>query len=159
METFDVKNVRQRSLFLLNNAFLAHINKKKRIKAKKHAKKRVDFGKCSYLCTDFLVKTMTVEIGDTRFAALMGGLRQQIELLKQRCIEAESQVDQLKQISQEQQDRIMQLESDNQSLAEKYQGLQAGSAVGSSAEEITKLRDRYLAMIREIDLCLTKLNG
>lgn len=102
---------------------------------------------------------MTIEIGDTGFAALMEDLRRQIDLLKQRCIAAETEVTQLKQSQQVQQERIAELEQTNRELTDRYNNLQAGTASGTSAEEIESLRNRYLAMIREIDLCLSKLNG
>ncbi len=113
----------------------------------------------SYLCTDFLVDSMTIEIGDTSFAALMDGLRQQIQLLKVRCIDAETEVARLKTENQEKQSKISELEKENQELNDKYLGLQASAVKGASPEEVENLRDRYLAMIREIDLCLSKLNG
>lgn len=102
---------------------------------------------------------MIVEIGDTGFAALMNGLRQQVILLKERCIKAETEVINLKQSSLEQQQRICELEKANEELTNKYHGLQAGTTAGASAKEIEELRNRYIAMIQEIDSCLTKLNG
>lgn len=102
---------------------------------------------------------MTVEIGDTSFVALMNNLRQQVGLLKQRCKTAEEELTAQRQANADQEEEISQLKQANQELADKYKRLQAGVSMGSSAEEIEELRDRYLAMIREIDLCLTKLNG
>lgn len=102
---------------------------------------------------------MTVEIGDTSFVALMNNLRQQIEMLKKRCIAAETALAEQKQANEDQQEKINLLQQANQEWADKYQHLQAGAINGTSPEEIEKLRSRYLAMIREIDLCLTKLNG
>lgn len=118
-----------------------------------------DTKKYTYLCTDFLVDSMTIEIGDTGFATMMEGLRQQIELLKERCINAETEVARLKAENQENQIKIGELEKANQELNDKYISLQAGATQTVSAEEVENLRDRYLAMIREIDLCLSKLNG
>lgn len=112
-----------------------------------------------YLCTDFLVDSMTIEIGDTSFATLMDGLRQQIQLLKVRCINAETECDRLNAENQEKQSKITELEKENQELNDKYQGLKTGTIQGATVEEVENLRDRYLAMIREIDLCLSKLNG
>ena len=102
---------------------------------------------------------MTTKIGDTSFAALFESLRFQVEWLKKRCVKAEQEAAALNQQLQEQQTRMEELEKSNQELTEKYNGLQAGTVTGASAEEISKLRDRYLAMIREIDLCLSRLNG
>ena len=103
---------------------------------------------------------MTTEIEDTRFAELMKKLLRQVELLKGRCIVAEEEATRLKKANQEQQAHIAELEQANQKLTDKYQNLKAGTATGgASAEEIQNLRNRYLAMIREIDLCLQKLNG
>lgn len=89
----------------------------------------------------------------------MDGLRQQIQLLKERCINAETEVARLKEENQAKQDAICELEKANQELTDKYHGLQAGTVQCASAEEVENLRNRYLAMIREIDLCLSKLNG
>ena len=102
---------------------------------------------------------MTVEIGDTSFVALMKNLRKQVDQLKARCIASETKLAEQQQINQEQQEQIFALQQANQELADKYQHLQAGAINGTSAEEIENLRNRYLAMIREIDLCLSKLNG
>lgn len=102
---------------------------------------------------------MSVEIGDTSLATLMEGLRRQVELLKERCITAETECNRLQEETQNQQNRIGELEKANRELNEKYQNLQAGTVQGASTEEVKILRDRYLAMIREIDLCLSKLNG
>jgi len=112
-----------------------------------------------YLCAENYVDFMTIEIGDTSFATLMNGLRQQIDLLKVRCIDAEAEVSRLQTENAEHRLTISELERNNRELTEKYNGLQAGVAHGTSVEEVENLRNRYLAMIREIDLCLSKLNG
>jgi cell division protein FtsB len=102
---------------------------------------------------------MTTKIGDTSFADLFASLRFQVEWLKRRCTSAEQEAASLRQQLQEQQAHIEELENANKEITEKYNGLQAGTATGASPEEIAKLRDRYLAMIREIVLCLSRLNG
>ena len=102
---------------------------------------------------------MTTKIGDTSFADLFASLRFQVEWLKRRCTSAEQEAASLRQQLQEQQAHIEELENANKEITEKYNGLQAGTVTGASAEEIAKLRDRYLAMIRERDLCLSRLNG
>ena len=107
----------------------------------------------------FRLALMTIEIGDTSFADLMDKLCKQVELTKARCKTAEAEANLLRDKLAEKQFRIEELEKQNQELSQKYQGLQAGTANGASPEEIATLRDRYLAMIREIDLCLSRLNG
>lgn len=102
---------------------------------------------------------MTIEIGDTSFAALIQELRKQVNLLKERCALAEAKAEELTEVNQLQQSRINELENSNEELTNKYQGLRAGTAQGASEEDLRKLQDRYLAMIREIDSCLSKLNG
>ena len=102
---------------------------------------------------------MTNQIGDSSFANLLERLRTQVLFLKARCSRAESEVLSLRQTLQEKEATIDSLQRSNQEWAERYKGLQAGTAMGASPEEIQQLRDRYLAMIREIDLCLSKLNG
>jgi len=93
------------------------------------------------------------------FGPLLENLRQQIELLKQRSLQAEARVAELEQLQAEQQDQYKALEEQNQALTEKYQNLQAGAAAATTPNEIEDLRNRYLAMIREIDECIDRLNG
>ena len=96
---------------------------------------------------------------DNGFASLLDGLKLQIALLKRRCIDDEAEISALREANGRQQERIAELEKKETELAEKYRSLRAGTLQGASAEEVENLRNRYLAMIREIDLCLDKLNG
>ncbi|MBQ0056235.1 MAG: hypothetical protein KBT20_01150 [Bacteroidales bacterium] len=89
----------------------------------------------------------------------MEQLREQVGLLKERCVAAEKKVALLEQKSQSDEAKIVQLEQQNKDITEKYQNLMAGAATATSPEEIERLRNRYLAMIREIDDCIEKLNG
>lgn len=102
---------------------------------------------------------MTIDQGDNGFAFLLYNLRRQISLLKERCTAAEAEVTALKEAHRRQGEQLRALEEEHRTLTEKYQSLQAGAPQGASANEIEPLRSRYLAMIREIDLCLDKLNG
>lgn len=101
----------------------------------------------------------SIDVSDTTFGQVICQLREQIELLKQRCISAEATVAALSIENRVQQHRIEELTQDNQRLDEQYHDLIAGTSTGASPEEIERLRDRYLAMIREIDDCIDKLNG
>ncbi|MCR5394304.1 MAG: hypothetical protein K6E86_02800 [Bacteroidales bacterium] len=102
---------------------------------------------------------MTIDNGDTRLADQIERLRGLVKLTMTRCQKAEDTVQSLRQQLEEQQTRIETLETANKELTDKYQGLRAGTAMGATTDEIQNLRDRYLAIIREIDLCLTRLNG
>lgn len=93
------------------------------------------------------------------FGPLLDNLRAQVETIKQRCLKAEAQVAELEADKAGMQERTRQLEEENRILTEKYQNLRAGTASVASAEEIEDLRSRYLAMIREIDECIDKLDG
>lgn len=89
----------------------------------------------------------------------VGILKQQIELLKQRCISAENQMAELTSQKLQSEARVAELEAQNSELVSRYKNLQAGTASCSSNEEMTELKNRYLALIREIDDCIEKLNG
>ena len=93
------------------------------------------------------------------FATSLDNLKRQIAMLKQRCIDDEAEISALREANGRQQERIAELEKNETEIAEKYRSLRAGTVQGASAEEVENLRNRYLAMIREIDLCLDKLNG
>jgi hypothetical protein len=41
----------------------------------------------------------------------------------------------------------------------KYRNLQVGMVNSRSAEEVEKLKARFLNMVREIDKCIAKLEG
>lgn len=86
-------------------------------------------------------------------------LRQQISLLCENYTSAKATIAALTIENKIQQQRIDQLTQQNQLLTEQYRDLRAGTANGASAEEIEALKARYVAMIREIDECIEKLNG
>ncbi|MBR0036134.1 MAG: hypothetical protein IJP70_00670 [Bacteroidales bacterium] len=93
------------------------------------------------------------------FGPLLEKLQKQITLLKQRCLDAEARVAELEGQQAEQQEAMQRLEEENRIWSEKYQNLKAGAVSAASSEEIEDLRNRYLAMIREIDECIDRLNG
>ena len=100
-----------------------------------------------------------IDINETNFGSLITQLREQIERLKQRCVNAETAVAALSIENRLQKQQIAKLTDDNKAITEQYQNLKAGTANGASPEEVEQLRNRYLAMIREIDDCIDKLNG
>lgn len=93
------------------------------------------------------------------FGPLLDELCKQIAMLKKRCLDAEARVAELEQQHNDQQERIERLEAEKLALTENYQNLKAGAANVATGEEIEELRSRYLAMIREIDECIERLNG
>lgn len=99
------------------------------------------------------------QMGSAKIIQQVEILKQQVELLKQRCVAAESRVSDLMSQKLQSQVRITELEMQNRELVSKYKNLQAGTASGRSNEEMTELKNRYLALIREIDDCIEKLNG
>lgn len=108
-----------------------------------------------YLCTEFFGKMNENNL----FGPLLDELRKQIAMLKKRCLDAEARVAELEQQHNGQQERIERLEAEKLALTENYQNLKAGAANVATGEEIEELRSRYLAMIREIDECIERLNG
>ena len=86
-------------------------------------------------------------------------LRRQVALLRERCLSSESQVRELISRNAQSQLRVAELEKANQELMQKFRNLQAGTATSRNADDVAQLRSRYLAMIREIDDCIEKLNG
>ena len=89
---------------------------------------------------------------------LTARLRSLISLLKQRCVEAEAQVEDLQREVLAQQQTITQLQQQLDETNTKYQNLQTGlAATGSQPEQVARLREQYLAMVSEIDACIAKL--
>lgn len=88
------------------------------------------------------------------FRRLTADLRSLVVRLKERCSIAEQKIEQQKQEIADLNSRIDQLEALNQEITSKYQSLKAGMATGESPDEVSALKDRYLAMAREIDDCI-----
>lgn len=88
------------------------------------------------------------------FKRLINDLRTLVTCLKERCSIAENKIEQQKQEIEDLNNRIGQLEALNKELASKYQSLQEGMVLSSNSEEVTSLKDRYLALVREIDDCI-----
>jgi chromosome segregation ATPase len=86
-------------------------------------------------------------------------LRSLILTLEDRCSKYEAANQELKQQVSERDARIDALETMNHQLETKYQNLQAGMSTGSSAEEVERLKARFMTMVREIDKCIAKLEG
>lgn len=88
------------------------------------------------------------------FKGLIADLRSLVICLKERCSIAESKLEQQKTEIESLQKQIAKLESDNREIMSKYKNLQTGMTQGRSAEEISELKEKYLALVREIDDCI-----
>ena len=89
------------------------------------------------------------------FRRLTTDLRSLVACLKERCSIAERKVEQQKEEIEGLNSRISELEALNKDITSKYESLQAGLAQGGgSPEELANLKDRYLALVREIDDCI-----
>ena len=103
-----------------------------------------------YLCTEFdVIYPMSVD-----FRGLTDDLRMLVACIKERCSIAERKIEQQKQEIAQLNSRIAELEALNEEITSKYQSLQAGMTMSGSAEEVSALKDRYLALVREIDDCI-----
>lgn len=89
------------------------------------------------------------------FRRLTDDLRSLVACIVERCKIAENKVEQQKQEIAMLNSRIAQLEADKKEITSKYKSLQAGMTIGGgSAAEVSALKDRYLALVREIDECI-----
>ena len=89
------------------------------------------------------------------FRRLTTDLRSLVACIRERCSIAENKVEQQKLEIARLNSSIEQLEASNKEITSKYQSLQAGMASGcGSAAEVSALKDRYLALVREIDECI-----
>lgn len=86
-------------------------------------------------------------------------LRSLIITLEERCTALRTQNTDLRNLVAEQKKQIEGLEILNQQLETKYRNLQIGMAAGHSPEEVESLKNRFMAMVREIDDCIAKLEG
>lgn len=86
-------------------------------------------------------------------------LRSLIVTLEERCTALRNQNTELLNRVAEQRKQIEGLESLNQQLETKYRNLQIGMSAGHSPEEVASLKNRFMAMVREIDDCIAKLEG
>lgn len=89
------------------------------------------------------------------FRRLITDLRSLVMALKERCSSAERKVAQQQQEIADLNQRIHDLEALNKDLTSKYHSLQTGMTQGRTAEEVSELKDRYLALVREIDDCIS----
>lgn len=85
-------------------------------------------------------------------------LRVLIGRLKQRCLEAENRVTELQRKVDEHQARIESLTEERNALEMKYNNLQTGlDAMDNDPERIDRLKEKYLAMVSELDACIAAL--
>lgn len=91
------------------------------------------------------------------FKQLVTELRIMVDAIMERCAKAESRVVELEAEVEQHKTRIAELEKANGELTSRYNDLKAGLSQGQSPEEVARLKDRYLAMISEIDECIAKL--
>ena len=91
---------------------------------------------------------------------LTSGLRELIGQLKRRCTEAEARATDLQRQVEDLQSRIQGLEAEKDELNTRFQHLQTGlAATGRDPQQVALLKERYLAMVSEIDACIAKLQG
>lgn len=92
------------------------------------------------------------------FKKLTKELRSLAARLVDRCQAAEARVAELEVEQARQQSRIEQLEKELAEMTTKYRSLQTGLALGQEApEQIERMKAEYLAMVAEIDECISKL--
>lgn len=100
------------------------------------------------------------------FRRLLTDLRTLVSALKARCTAAEARVESLRRELEEAQAHSRTLEEALRDVTTRYENLQAGLTAGGSGEgtdpEAVRAsarvqRDRYLALVREIDDCIAKL--
>jgi len=86
-------------------------------------------------------------------------LRSLIVTLEERCTALKTQNTDLRNLIAEQRKQIEGLEILNRQLETKYRNLQIGVSAGHSPKEVTTIKNRFMAMVREIDDCIAKLGG
>jgi cell division protein FtsB len=86
-------------------------------------------------------------------------LRSLILTLEDRCSKYKAANEELRRQVAELNAQNDTLETLNHQLEMKYRNLQVGMANSRSAEEVEKLKARFLNMVREIDKCIAKLEG
>lgn len=92
------------------------------------------------------------------FRQLVTDLNSLIARLKERCTEAEVRAENLQKIIDEQHSRIAQLEAEKAEIDMRYHNLQLGmAATENKDEQINQLKEKYLAMVSEIDACIATL--
>lgn len=91
------------------------------------------------------------------FKQIIIELRSLVINLEERCAKAEVKLAQCEESLKLKQQQIVQLEAECQAISSKYQSLQSGMTQCGTTEEVTLLKERYLAMVREIDDCIAKL--
>jgi cell division protein FtsB len=86
-------------------------------------------------------------------------LRSLILTLEDRCSKYKAANEELRRQVAELNAQNDTLETLNHQLEMKYRNLQVGMVNSRSAEEVEKLKARFLNMVREIDKCIAKLEG
>jgi len=111
------------------------------------------FKKYAYLRTDFFVMSVDFRQLTTDLQTLTGQL-------KHRCLEAEERVASLEHQLEELQLYVAQLEAEKSDIETKYHNLQSGmAATGNDPAQVARLKEQYLAMVSEIDACITLLQN
>lgn len=77
-----------------------------------------------------------------------------VEALKVRCSAAEQKVAEKGREIEALQSQIKDLNSQLSLITSKYESLKAGMAQGETREELASQKDKYLALVREIDDCI-----
>ena len=89
------------------------------------------------------------------FRKLINDLRMLVDSLMVRCTNAEEKVAERDEEIKNLKAQISQLEAERAEITSKYESLKAGAARGVTPEDVAGLKDKYLALVREIDDCIS----
>ncbi|MCF0180567.1 MAG: hypothetical protein HUJ97_10050 [Bacteroidales bacterium] len=89
------------------------------------------------------------------FSKLIGDLRMLVDSLMVRCTNAETKLAERDSEIENLKARIKDLETQKQEITSKYESLKAGAINGMNPEDMAGLKDKYLALVREIDDCIS----
>lgn len=94
------------------------------------------------------------------FRQLTDDLQVLVNRLEQRCLAAEVRVSELEAQLEQQQTQIAQIEAEKAEIETKYRNLQTAQAASQGdPAEVSRLKEQYLAMVSEIDACITMLQN
>lgn len=94
------------------------------------------------------------------FRQLTDDLQVLVDQLKQRCLAAEARVSELEAQLGQKQTKIAQIEAEKAEIETKYNNLQtAQAATQGDPTQVARLKEQYLAMVSEIDACITMLQN
>ena len=89
------------------------------------------------------------------FKKLTNDLRMLVNSLMVRCANAEQKIAERDAYIETLKAQIAALELEKTGVASKYECLKAGAAQGVNPDDVAGLKDKYLALVREIDDCIS----